>query len=266
MGDTPRHPNLSARQQAILDHARHHGDVQVELLADTFQVTPQTIRRDLNQLCQMRLLQRVHGGAVIADGVENLGYAARKLLAAEMKEAIGRRAAMLIPNDSSLIINIGTTTEQVAEHLIGHVGLLVITNNINVVNTLRNSDTIEVMTAGGLVRREDGGIVGEATTDFIRQFKVDYAVIGASAIEEDGTILDFDMREVRVAQTIIRNARSVILVADEMKFHRKAPIRIGSIADIDYFVTDKRPPGAFLEVCAAHGVEVIMTHDKKPHS
>ena len=258
-------PNLSTRQQAILDYARTHGDVQVEPLADSFQVTPQTIRRDLNQLCQMRLLQRVHGGAVIADGIENLGYGARKLLAADMKEAIGERAAELIPNDSSLIINIGTTTEQVAEHLIGHVGLLVVTNNINVVNTLRRSDAIEVMTAGGLVRREDGGIVGEATTDFIDQFKVDYAVIGASAIEEDGTILDFDMREVRVAQTIIRNARFVVLVADEMKFHRKAPVRIGNISEVDYLVPDKKPPHEFMNVCAEREVEVIVAAGHKMH-
>jgi len=198
----------------------------------------------------------VHGGAVVHDGVENLGYGARKRLAAEAMAAIGKRAATLIPDDSSLVIKIGTTTEQVAEHLLTHVGLLVITNNLNVVNTLIRSETVEVMTAGGNVRREDGGIVGGATVDFIGQFKVDYAVIGASAIEEDGTILDFDVREVRVAQAIIRNARSVILVADAMKFARNAPVRIGNIAEVDYFVTDNTPPQALLTVCRLHHVKV----------
>jgi len=251
--------NLSDRQKAILEHARIHGEVEVDPLAESFRVTPQTIRRDLNQLCDARLLQRVHGGALVHDGVENLGYAARWQIAAEEKNAIAKRAAELIANDSSLFINIGTTTERVAEHLKEHTGLLVITNNLNVVNTLRSSESIDVMTAGGTVRREDGGIIGETTAEFFAQFKVDYAVIGASAIENDGTVLDFDVREVRVAQSIIRHARSVILVADSTKFQRECPVRIGNISDMDYFITDELPPPAFMEICQARGVKVEVT-------
>ena len=228
----------------------------VESLAQRFGVTSQTIRRDLNQLCRLRLLQRVHGGAVLIDGGSNTGYAARLRLAAEGKAAIGRRAAALIPNDASLIVNIGTTTEQVVRNFSEHVGLTVITNNLNVVNALLPIESIEVMTAGGIVRREDAGIVGDATVDFIEQFKVDYAVIGASAIEEDGTFLDYDPREVRVAKAIIENARSVLLVADGMKFQRSAPVRIGHVSQIDYFVTDVSPPARFFDVCARHNVQV----------
>ena len=251
--------NLSDRQKAILEHARIHGEVEVDPLAESFRVTPQTIRRDLNQLCDARLLQRVHGGALVHDGVENLGYAARRQIAAGEKNAIGKRAAGLIANDSSLFINIGTTTEQVAEHLKGHTGLLVITNNLNVVNALRSSESIDVMTAGGTVRREDGGIIGETTAEFFAQFKVDYAVIGASAIENDGAVLDFDIREVRVAQAIIRNARAVILVADSTKFQRECPVRIGNIGDMDYFVTDEAPPVAFMDICRTQDVQVEVT-------
>jgi DeoR family glycerol-3-phosphate regulon repressor len=251
--------SLSQRQKAILEHARIHGEVEVDPLAESFKVTPQTIRRDLNQLCNLRLLQRVHGGALVHGGVENLGYAARSHIAAEEKNTIGKRAAKLIASDSSMFINIGTTTELVAEHLKNHTGLLVITNNLNVVNTLRKSESIEVMTAGGTVRREDGGIVGETTVEFFAQFKVDYAVIGASAIENDGTVLDFDIREVQVAQAIIKNARSVILVADATKFQREAPIRIGNISEMDYFVTDEIPPPEFMKICQSQDVQVEIT-------
>lgn len=247
---------LSERHQEILELARQQGRVLVESLAETLNVTPQTIRRDLTELCRLRFLQRVHGGAIAADGIQNLGYEARKQMAIESKIAIGKCAAELIPNDSSLFINIGTTTEQVAEELKDHLGLLVITNNLHVVNILRMSETIEVMTAGGVVRREDGGIVGNSASSFIDQFKLDYAVIGVSAIEEDGAILDFDSREVCVTQAIIRNARNVILVADELKFSRKAPVRVCNIADINYFVTDYEPPAKFMQVCNANDVEV----------
>ena len=248
--------NLSPRQREVLNIARAHGAVMVESLAERFEVTSQTIRRDLHQLCRLRLLQRVHGGAVLTDGGSNLGYAARLRLAAEGKAAIGRRAATLIPNDSSLIVNIGTTTEQVVRNFSRHVRLTVITNNLNVVNALLPFQGIEVMTAGGIIRREDGGIVGDATVDFIEQFKVDYAVIGTSAIEEDGTFLDYDPREVMVAKAIIENARSVLLVADATKFERSAPVRIGHVSRIDCFVTDAAPPAPFLDICARHDVRV----------
>ncbi len=266
MNQPNRAPILNARQQEILDYIRNHGEVQVEPLSEAFSVTPQTIRRDLNLLCNMRLLQRVHGGAIAHDGVSNLGYEARRRLLVEEKSAIGQRTAALIPDDSSLFVNIGTTTEQVARHLVNHVGMLVITNNINVVNTLIHSETIEVMTTGGVVRREDGGIVGDATVDFIHQFRVDYAVIGASALEEDGSILDYDPQEVRVAQAIIDNARSVILVADAMKFERNAPVRIGNIAQVGYFVTDKEPPEQFCKLCKESDVELVITSSESDQS
>lgn len=252
--------NLSHRQREILNVARAHGAVQVGSLAFRFGVTTQTIRRDLALLCARRLLQRIHGGAVVMDGSSNMGYTARLRLAADAKAAIGRRAASLIPNDASLIVNIGTTTEQVVRNLSEHVGLTVITNNLNVVNTLRPFAGIEVMLAGGIVRREDGGIVGDATVDFIAQFKVDYAVVGTSAIERDGTFLDYDPREVRVAKAIIDNARSVLLVADAMKFRRSAPVRIGHVSQVDCFVCDAPPPAPFLDVCAKHGVRVEVAH------
>ena len=131
-----------------------------------------------------------------------------------------------------------------------------ITNNINVVNTLRSCESIDVMTAGGTVRREDSGIIGQTAVEFFNRFKVDYAIIGTSAIEKDGAMLDYDIREVRVAQAIIRNARSVILVADAMKFERNAPVRIDNISEVEYFVTDEAPPPEFLELCRLHGVQV----------
>lgn len=247
---------LSSRQLDILRLAREQGRVLVDDLATRFQVTPQTIRKDLNDLCDQRYLQRMHGGAVMASGVENMGYDARRTLALDEKRRIGLSAAELIPDNCSLFVNIGTTTEQVAQALTGHRGLLVITNNINVANILRPSPGVEVIVAGGLVRRGDGGIVGEATAEFIEQFKVDYAVIGASAIDPDGALLDYDFREVRVAQAIIRNARKVILVADAMKFSRSAPVRIGHLSQIHVFVTDAELPEPVQRLASEAGVEI----------
>ncbi|MEO5807544.1 DeoR/GlpR family DNA-binding transcription regulator [Devosia sp.] len=251
--------DVVARQRQILELARSQGRVLVDDLAARFDVTVQTIRKDLNDLCEQRVLKRIHGGAIIPSGIENLEYEARRQLAAVEKDAIGRAAAALIPNDCALFINIGTTTEAVSRALLDHSGLMVITNNINVANRMRVYPEFEVVIAGGVVRGSDGGIVGEATVDFIEQFKVDYAVIGASALDEEGALLDFDYREVKVAQAIIANARHVILVSDASKFERTAPVRIARIGQIGTFITDYCPSERFRQVCAEAGVALIET-------
>jgi DeoR family glycerol-3-phosphate regulon repressor len=250
---------LSERHAEIVQLAKDKGRVLVDDLAQHFNVTPQTIRKDLNDLCEQRLLSRIHGGALFPSGIENLEYEARRKIAAEEKEAIGRAAARLIPDNASLFINIGTTTEAVGKALLDHSGLMVITNNINVANRMRIYPSIEVVIAGGVVRGSDGGIVGEAAVDFIRQFKVDYAVIGVSAIDHDGALLDFDFREVKVAQAIIANARHVILVSDSTKFERTAPVRIGHLAQVDTFITDRCDVAAVRAICRDSEVELIET-------
>jgi DeoR family transcriptional regulator, glycerol-3-phosphate regulon repressor len=247
---------LTARQSEIVGIARARGSVDVDTLAEHFRVTPQTIRRDLNFLCTNDYLSRTHGGAVFNDANVNLGYHARRHIAAEAKRRIGELAASLIPDGSSLFINIGTTNEQVARHLKSKHNLMVITNNVNVVTILLGATGIELIVAGGIVRHEDSGIVGERASDFLSQFRVDYAIIGTSAIEEDGTLLDYDYREVLVARAIIEHARSVILVADATKFQRSAPIRIADISGIQHFVTDREPPAAFARACATGNVRI----------
>jgi DeoR family transcriptional regulator, glycerol-3-phosphate regulon repressor len=252
---------VTARQQEIVSLARTRGRVSVDDLASKFDVTPQTIRKDLNELCDRRVLSRVHGGAVIASGVENLGYEARRGIAAREKRAIGLGAARLIPNNSSLFLNLGTTTEEVARALTAHEGLLVITNNLNIASLLYPHPRIEVIVAGGPVRRSDGGVVGGAAVDFINQFKVDFAVIGTSAIDEDGALLDYDFREVRVSQAILGNARKSVLVADRLKFERSAPIRVAHLSQVNVFVTDRLVSHSAAEICAAHGVEVVQVDE-----
>ncbi|MCO5066094.1 MAG: DeoR/GlpR family DNA-binding transcription regulator [Rhizobiaceae bacterium] len=250
---------LSPRHSEIVQLAKDQGKVLVEELAARFDVTPQTIRKDLNDLCEQRMLRRIHGGALFPSGIENVEYEARRKIAADEKEAIGRAAARLIPDGASLFINIGTTTEEVSKALLDHDGLMVITNNINVANRMRVYPQIEVVIAGGIVRGSDGGVVGEAAVDFIRQFKVDYAVIGASAIDHDGALLDFDFREVKVAQAIIANARNVILVCDATKYERTAPVRIAHLSQVNTFITDRCDLPVIRKICADSDVHLIET-------
>ena len=226
--------DISPRMGKILHLVRAQGFVSIEALAERFKVTPQTVRRDINALCDQDLLRRYHGGAGLPSSVENAPYGA------------------------SLFINIGTTTEAVAQALLQHEGLRIITNNLNVASILSGNPDFEVILAGGVVRSRDRGIVGEATIDLIRQFKVDYGIIGISCVEEDGTLLDYDYREVRVAQAIIGNSRKVILVADHSKFNRTAMVRLGHISQVDMLITDKRPLASMVKLLADGAVELAV--------
>lgn len=249
---------LSFRQSEILDIARAEARVSVEDLAARFGVTQQTIRRDLGDLAEAGKLARVHGGAVLRAGVANIGYGERRRMNADAKAAIARACAALIPANSSLFLNIGTTTEAVARALLGHANLMVVTNNLNVANILAESDSCDVIVAGGVLRRSDGGLVGDLTTQAIAAFKVDIAVIGTSAIDAEGDLLDFDPQEVRVSRAIIAQARRVFLVADAAKFGRAAPVRIASLGDLDAIITDRPLPQALAARCRAWKTRVVL--------
>lgn len=245
------------RQEKILELLMAKGQVTVDELVATFEVSSQTIRADLNELHRARKILRIHGGARIDEGRENVEYEARRKIAAVQKKLIGEAAASMIPDNASLFVNIGTTTEAFSNALIKHKGLLVVTNNVNVANELRLRADNEVIITGGVLRPSDGGIVGEAAVDFIKNFKVDFAVIGSSAIDSEGALLDFDFREVKVAQAIIENARHVILVADSTKLQRSAPVRIGHISQVNTFITDVIDDSQLRAVCSDSEVEVV---------
>ena len=249
---------LSFRQSEILEIARSEGRVVVEDLAQRFEVTLQTIRRDLSDLADAGFVDRVHGGAVPRTGVTNLGYEQRRRMNEEAKAAIAKACAAAIPENCSIIMNLGTTTEAVARELMTHRNITVITNNMNVANILVANPGCEIMVAGGAFRRSDGGLVGDLTVEFFSHFKVDYAVIGASAIDQDGDLLDYDLAEVRVSKAIVRQARRTFLVADHSKLERSAPARLASLADVTRFFTDQPLPPDLAAKCREWSVEVSV--------
>ncbi|MBY4891850.1 DeoR/GlpR family DNA-binding transcription regulator [Rhodobacteraceae bacterium N5(2021)] len=250
------------RQAEILDIAARDGKVTVDGLAEHFSVTLQTIRRDLSELDQAGLLKRVHGGAMPASGSRNFAYEDRRALQTEAKDQIARACAAAIPDACSIFLNIGTSTEAVAERLSQHENLLVVTNNLNVAHILSQSPGVEIFVTGGTLRRADNGLIGSLAIDTINKFKFDYAVIGCSALDLDGEVLDFDVQEVGVSQAIVARSRKTFLVADHSKFERSAPARICSLAQIDGFFTDSPLAPDLAEKCAQWGVDV---HVSGPH-
>ncbi|MFT6103806.1 MAG: DeoR family glycerol-3-phosphate regulon repressor [Paracoccaceae bacterium] len=252
MSQTFRHPE-------ILEAAQRLGKVTVEGLAEQFGVTLQTIRRDLTDLAEAGKLERVHGGAILPSGTTNILYKERRTLNLGAKNDIARACAERIPDGSSLFLNIGTSTEAVAAELLNHSDLLVVTNNMNVANILAANPNCEIILTGGTLRRTDGGLTGTMTIETIRQFKFDLAVIGCSAMDADGDLLDFDIQEVGVSQSIVAQSRKTFLVADSSKFKRTAPARIASLSELNTFFTNKPLPKLLEARCKEWHVDVVVT-------
>lgn len=256
MGSTAFEP--SKRQKAILDMVSERGFVATEAMVTEFEVTPQTIRRDLNELNANGLLTRFHGGAGQPHSVENRPYKDRLKSGVDAKRKIAQLTASLVPDGASLFLNIGTTTEFVAQALLSHENLHVVTNNINVAQILSHNNSFKIMIAGGEVRNQDGAIIGASSVDFVNDFRLDIGIVGIGGIDEAGVLLDFDHQEVKTARTILDNSRKTILVADQHKFGRPAMNRMGHLEDLDALVTDHGLSNHYQSVCDKAGVKVYI--------
>jgi DeoR family glycerol-3-phosphate regulon repressor len=235
---------FSFRQKQIIEIARSEGHVSVQALSAHFAVTLQTIRRDLSGPVQAGLLDRVHGGAMLAQG--KIDRAPSHHAA---KTAIARACAAQIPNACTVALNLGTTTEAVAQALLRHTNLTVLTNSLPAARTLMANPSCEVILTGGVLRRPDGAMVDANTALAFRQFKADIAVIGCFAIDPGGDLLSSDLAQVQVNRAILSQARQTFLVADQSKFTRKGPARLTSLADLQALFTDAPLPAALADLC-----------------
>lgn len=246
------------RHNAIVELVRQQSYVSTEELVEHFAVSPQTIRRDLNDLAEQNKIHRHHGGAALPSSSVNAEYTDRKVMWSDQKARIAARVASQIPDGSTLFIDIGTTPEAVAHALLDHRDLRIVTNNLNVATLLTPKEDFRILLAGGEVRSRDGGIMGEATLDFISQFRLDYGILGISGIDMDGSLLEFDYHEARIKRAIIDNSRIVMLVTDHSKFGRNAMVNLGNMSLIDYMFTDQKPPESVMALIAKHEVQLEL--------
>lgn len=245
------------RLNDILAIVRQEGRVTVDDLAARMGVTAQTIRRDLAELDESGQLERVHGGAILRSGTVNIAYQERAALNAEEKRAIARMTAAQIPDGASLFLSIGTTTEAVARELKRHSGLMVLTNNLNVANILCDDPEVNVVLTGGNLRHSDGGLTGPLAQAAIADFKVDIAILGCSALDARGDVLDYDLAEVALNRQVLGLARRAWLVCDHSKTTRSAPARVASLQAFDSVFSDQPLPAPLAAKCVEWETRVI---------
>lgn len=254
---------IETRQERILEHVRRRGYASIEAMSARFSVSTQTIRRDIKHLSALELLERYHGGAGLPPGSDKLAYSNRKVRNAMAKQAIANCVARSIPNGSSVFIDIGTTMEAVAEALLDHEGLTVVTNHIRVATILSQRRDFVINLAGGTVRQSDQAVTGEAAADFIRRFKVGFGIFSIGCIDSDGELLDYDYRDSQSSLAAMANSRHIIFAADDSKFNSEAMVRLAHLSDIDALVTNSVPPEDISAGLKAHDVVLTVAEDSR---
>ena len=215
-----------------------NGELSTIAITAQFNVTIQTIRRDLNELSELGMVRRVHGGINLPSSNQNVSFSNRTIMNLEAKQNIARKVVEILPADTSVFLGIGTTPQQVAQALLDHPGLTVVTNNINVAATLCHNPNIQTHMAGGKVRANDQDVMGLETLEFMSKFNIQYGIFGIGGLSKKGQLLDFSTEESNITRTIIEHSETQILIADKTKLNRYAPVITAQLKDIDFLVMD----------------------------
>lgn len=247
---------VDERQKLILDLVQDRGFVSVTKLASTLDVSEQTARRDLISLAQQGLVSKVHGGAGLAPSqtASDVNYAARRSHFEKEKARIARKVAESIPEGATVFIDIGTTMEAVAEALLDHSRLTVITNHLSVALILSRQSNFDIMLAGGILRRRDNATTGESAREFIEQFRVGYGIFGIGGINAEGDMLDYEFRDIGVSRAAMKISKARYFALDHSKYDTDAMVRIGHISDADAIFTDAAPPTPLRRLIKSCGV------------
>jgi DeoR/GlpR family transcriptional regulator of sugar metabolism len=245
------------RQSRILDVVAREGEATVDALADEFEVSAETIRRDLAQLAMSGALQKVHGGArrlrLHAEG----SFAERMGEDAAAKQVIAQKLATIVEPGDTLFMDTGTTTLFCAEALAQVARLTVITNSVRVAQALsRGSGGARVFLLGGEYAADNAQTRGALALDQIDRFQADHAVLAVAALDPVAGVANTDIEETQVARRMMANATHVIVVAQAAKLGRKAAHRICRLDEVDMLVCDTVPGDAFRAALAAAQVQV----------
>lgn len=239
---TQKKQTATTRRTAILDRLSAEGEVFVLDLATDFDVTPMTIRRDLEALEGKSALTRTHGGAIFSkQSVAEFAFLERNRTSIEEKRAIARAAAALVVPGMRIVIDTGTTTLEVARALEGIEGLQVLTSSLAVASALHAHPAMEVVLLGGNVRSNSPDLSGSLTEDNLRKFRVDLAILGADALDARG-LYTTDLGIARVSEAMIDVAEETVLVADSRKFCRTSFVKFADWKSIGHVIVDDSVP------------------------
>lgn len=245
------------RQPRIEAIIRHEGEVSVETLAVRFDVSSETIRRDLGFLAERGRVQKVHGGARRPHLISEPGHDQRQTTAAEAKAAIGRRLATAVEPGETVFIDTGSTTLAAAGPLATIPGLTIITNSCRLAERLAASGSdAAIFLLGGRYGPDNAQTTGISAIDLLQTFRADRAILTVAALDPGLGAMDASLDEAQIARAMIRNARTLTVLADATKFDRHAAHAVCTTEDIDLVISDGQLDKAHRKALTDRGVDV----------
>jgi DeoR family glycerol-3-phosphate regulon repressor len=245
------------RQLQIADLIRHEGEVSVERLAVRFDVSAETIRRDLAQLAETGRVQKVHGGARRPHLLVEGSFSERLGSEAAAKTRIGRRLADAVAPGETLFVDTGSTTLAAAEYLAAVPGLTVITNSCRLAERLSHAGSdAAIYLLGGRYQGDNAETTGPGTIEQVRAFQADRAVLTVAAVLPEVGAMDASYEEAQVARAMIASARAATVLADHTKIGRRAAFSVCPCSEIDQLITDQPLDRETKAALAAAGVDV----------
>lgn len=229
-------------------------------LAERLRVSESTIRRDLKLLDRDGELVRTYGGAALTPRgtATEAPFDVSAAHDRATKLAMAEQAATLVPDDSVIVLDIGTTTPLIARCLRGR-PVTVITSNIAVLDELRDDETARLVLLGGVLRRNYRSLVGSLTETALRQVSADLLFLSCTGVRANGHVVDDMAVEAPIKQAMIEATDKVVLVASEAKFPGTGSLRLCSLSDVDILVTTRGADPATVELCRQAGGRVLVT-------
>jgi len=244
------------RRQHILATLRRAGKVLASELSAALGVSEDTIRRDLRELAEADLLQRVHGGA-LPRSPASASFAARQSQAPAAKQAIARAAAQLVHDGQVIILDGGTTTLQVAQRLPVDLRATVVTNSPPIAIALAEHPQVEVVIVGGRLYKHSLVAIGAGAVETLRAIRADICMLGVCSLHPHDGISVPDLEEAHVKRAMIAGAAEVVALASAEKLGTAAQYIVGPIGDLTHIVTEREIPGEVLAAYQAQGITLI---------
>lgn len=248
----------SLRQRALLQRLAVDRYITLDEIARRFSVTTQTARRDVMELEQMGYLRRVHGGAMVLDGVGEGTLRDRRIANSTAKNCIGACVAAEIADGMSIFLDTGTTCEAIAHALVGRKDLRIVTYSLRIAAFLCEHTSFVLALPGGFVRSVDGAVFQESTPSFLSGFRFDIAILSVTGVEDSGDLTDDDPAEVTVVRAAMDQAHQTFLAVDHSKFGARGLVRMGNLSEIACLISDRDPPRAVIEKITSHGGRVVV--------
>jgi len=251
--------STAGRRGLIIKMLDEQGQINVKELSQHFKVSEVTIRNDMVYLEQKKLLIRSRGGAIKTDKASlDLRFLEKKSKNVREKETIGRKAARFINDGDTIVVDSGTTTREIVNHLGRFSRLTVITNALNIASALADMENITIILPGGIMRHNILSLVGAIAIDNFKKFFGDTLFLATDGIDVNLGLSSPDLEEAALKRTMIKVARKVIVVADSSKFGKRNLAVICSISQIDVLITDKGISSLDKQALEQMGVQVVI--------